>query len=147
MNLEQKIKIIKRNRIEDSRGWFLKVINGFEENLPQFTGEIYLTMATPNQTKGCHFHNKANEWFTLLEGNCLVKLFDLDTNERLEIILDADNPQTLYVPNNIAHCFINLNDNSNFLLLAYTDQLYDPADTIIFNDFDKPFSNDRILNK
>jgi dTDP-4-dehydrorhamnose 3,5-epimerase-like enzyme len=131
MTLQNKIKIINRRKIEDKRGWFLKIIDGLEENLPEYTGEFYLTSANPGETKGEHFHNKANEWFTLIKGKCLLRLYDIDEKEYAELSLDEGFPQTVFIPKRIAHSFENIT-NDNYLLLAYTDLLYDPIDTISF---------------
>jgi len=128
------VKLIERKKIEDHRGWFLKVINGLEENLPAYTGEVYLTNAKPGEAKGGHYHLKANEWFTLITGTCEVKLTSLITGEKQTLQLNATIPETLYVPQNIAHLFINTGNVEN-ILLAYSDQLYYPEDTILFNDF------------
>lgn len=134
MDLLSKVKIIQRKKIEDSRGWFLKVINGLEENIPSSTGEVYLTNATPGEAKGGHYHEKANEWFTLVTGSCELKLVDVKTGEKKSIFLDANIPQTIYVPNYIAHIFIN-NSTVDFILVAYSDELFVPEDTISFSDF------------
>jgi dTDP-4-dehydrorhamnose 3,5-epimerase-like enzyme len=132
MSLKNKIKILSRRLISDDRGWFLKAITGTEDLIPDNTGEVYLTMAKPGQAKGGHYHPKAVEWFTLVQGNATLKLFDLETEESLIIPLSFDNPQTVFVPNNIAHIFINDSD-SDFILLAYTNLLYSPEDTIAFD--------------
>lgn len=134
MSLLSKIKIIERKKIQDSRGWFLKVINGLEENIPAHTGEIYLTNATQGESKGGHYHEKANEWFTLVTGKCELKLNDISTGEKISIVLSSDIPQTVYVPNHIAHIFVN-HSVEDFILLAYSDQLYLPEDTILFKEF------------
>lgn len=134
MNILSKIKLIERKKIEDSRGWFLKVINGLEENLPSYTGEVYLTNATSGEAKGKHYHEKANEWFTLITGECELKLVDILTGEKLSINLSSETPQTIYIPNHIAHVFVN-NSVKEFILLAYTDQLFIPGDTISFTNF------------
>ena len=130
MTLQEKITIIERKKLGDSRGWFLKVIDGKEKGLPSHTGEIYLTHALGlNQVRGNHFHPKATEWFTLLEGDAELKLKDMQTQELHSIFLSADTPQTIVIPPNIAHAFVNIKEEP-FLLLAYTDELYDPKDTI-----------------
>ena len=134
MSISTKIEIIERKRIEDYRGWFLKAITGKEENLPQYTGEVYITSAIPNESKGGHYHNLANEWFTLITGQCEVKLFDMTNGEKFNIQLSALTPKTIYIPSKIAHIFVNIGEN-NFILLAYTDRLYDPTDTISFTEF------------
>ncbi|KQS93207.1 WxcM-like domain-containing protein [Chryseobacterium sp. Leaf394] len=129
MSLRDKIKITQRKLISDSRGWFLKVIDGSEENLPGFTGEIYFTNASVGQSKGRHYHADASEWFFLLTGSCNLFLIDVKSKEELVISLSALDPKTIYVPNMVAHTFVNTG-NAEFTLMAYTDKLYDPADTI-----------------
>lgn len=129
MALKDKIEIIERKRLEDSRGWFLKVINGNERNLPAYTGEIYITSATKNSTRGSHYHIKATEWFTLIQGQAILTLEDIDSKEVLELTLDAKSPQTIVIPPNVAHSFLN-KSQEDFILIAYTDELYDPSDTI-----------------
>ena len=131
MSLKNKIKIIERRLISDERGWFLKTITGTEFNLPNHTGEVYVTMAKPGQSKGGHYHPRALEWFSLVQGAATLKLEDIETHEKMTIDLSFDNPVTVFVPNNIAHIFIN-NSEYDFILLAYTDLLYTPEDTVAF---------------
>ena len=125
----ERVEIIKRNLISDDRGWFLKAITGTENKLPERTGEIYLTMGKKGQTKGGHYHPKALEWFTLIKGRAILKLEDVKTHERQEVEMSLDNPQTIFIPNYVAHQIEN-RDDEDFILLAYTDLLYNPKDTI-----------------
>jgi len=137
MALADKITIIERKKLGDTRGWFMKVIDGYEEGLPKHTGEIYLTYAAGiNQVRGDHYHEKATEWFTLLQGKSELKLMDMDTKEMMIIDLSADVPKTVVIPPNVAHAFFNPQEEP-FLLLAYTDELYDPVDTIPTNLYPK----------
>ena len=129
--LKDKVKIIPRRLITDERGWFLKVITGTEEYIPSHTGEVYLTMGKPGQTKGGHYHLEALEWFTIIEGEAILKLEDINTHERFEIDMSLEKAITVFIPNNVAHVVVN-NGNNDFILLAYTDKLYDPADTIAY---------------
>lgn len=131
MNLSERIKVINRRLIQDDRGWFLKAITGTEEYIPVSTGEVYLTMAKPGQAKGGHYHPKAIEWFTLIQGKATLVLEDIFTHERMELKLSFDQPQTIFVPNNVAHIFSNKHEE-DFILLAYTDLLYSPEDTISY---------------
>ena len=130
-NLSDKIKLIERKKLIDERGWFLKTLTGKEEGLPNLTGEIYTVCAYPNQIRGGHYHKLAKEWFTLLSGKAIMRLKDIITHEELCIELDMNNPVTVAIPSLIAHQFEN-NSKNEFLLLAYTDILYDPEDTIPF---------------
>ena len=129
MSQIEKVRIIPRRLIADDRGWFLKAITGTEEDIPSHTGEVYLTMGKPGQAKGGHYHPEAVEWFTIIEGSAILKLEDIETHERMDIEMPFEKAQTVFIPNNVAHIVVN-NSDKNFILLAYTDKLYDPADTI-----------------
>lgn len=135
MELINKIEIIKRNFSIDPRGYFLKIITGKENGLPKFTGEIYLTMAKPRESRGGHYHVEGSEWFTLISGAASMKLEDISTKERFFMKLTSSDPVTIMVPPNVAHLFQN-ESTEDFVLLAYTNTLYDPADTIVY-----PFQN------
>lgn len=129
MSQIEKVRIIPRRLIEDNRGWFLKAITGTEEDIPSHTGEVYLTMGKPNQVKGGHYHPEALEWFTLIGGDATLILEDIKSHERKEIAMSLEKAITIFIPNNVAHVVVN-NSNKDFILMAYTDKLYDPTDTI-----------------
>jgi dTDP-4-dehydrorhamnose 3,5-epimerase-like enzyme len=129
--LAEKIEIIPRKKIKDNRGWFLKVITGKEKGLPSYTGEIYTVYSENGASRGGHYHIQATEWFTLLQGKAKLELYDILSNERLTFELDIDDPCTIRVTPNVAHRFDAIN-NANFLIMAYTDKLYKPEDTILF---------------
>ena len=132
MSQIDKVKIIPRRLIADDRGWFLKAITGTEENIPSHTGEVYLTMGKPGQAKGGHYHPEAVEWFTIIEGSAILKLEDMETHERMDVEMPFEKAQTVFIPNNVAHIVVN-NSDKDFILLAYTDKLYDPSDTIAYH--------------
>lgn len=128
------VHIIQRRFIADNRGWFLKAITGTEEGIPSHTGEVYLTMGKPGQSKGGHYHPKAVEWFTIIEGSVILKLEDIKTHERKDIEMSLERAITVFIPNNVAHVVVN-NSDKDFILLAYTDRLYDPNDTVQYSIF------------
>lgn len=131
MSKIDQVKVIPRALVIDERGWFLKVIDGHEANLPNHTGEIYLTSALPGHVRGNHYHRETSEWFTIVQGTALLILGDPVTGERREIRLSVGAPQTIFVPAGIGHAFINQADAEvPFLLIAYADRLYDPNDTV-----------------
>lgn len=131
MSQLDKVQIIRRHLISDNRGWFMKVITGTEDGLPPHTGEVYLTMGRPGQAKGGHYHPEAVEWFTIIAGSAILKLEDVTTHKRRVIEMSFEMAQTVYIPNGVAHVIIN-NSDKNFILLAYTDKLYKPEDTIAY---------------
>ena len=131
MSQIDKVRIIPRRLIADDRGWFFFFFTGTEEDIPSHTGEVYLTMGKPGQAKGGHYHPEAVEWFTIIEGCAILKLEDMETHERRDIEMPFEKAQTVFIPNGVAHIVVN-NSDKNFILLAYTDKLYDPADTITY---------------
>lgn len=132
MKLADKIEIITRNCISDNRGFFVKIINGKEQGLPNYTGEIYVTLAKPENSRGGHYHNLATEWFTIVSGKADLFLKDIKSDEEIVIKLDSEKPVTIKVTPGIAHEFYN-NYQKDFILIAYTDYLFDPKDTIPYS--------------
>ena len=127
--LSERIEIIPRKKITDDRGWLLKVITGKERGLPAYTGEVYTVFSEDGACRGGHYHEEATEWFTILQGKANLVLLDMNTSEKHTIFLDIAEPQTIVVPPDIAHRFDAIEQQS-FLLLAYTDMLYKPEDTL-----------------
>ena len=126
------VKVMKRHLIVDERGWFLKVITGLEDGIQSHVGEVYLTMGHPGQSKGGHYHLKAAEWFTIISGNAMLELADVETCQRKDFLLSLEEATTVFVPRNVAHIVRNVG-KEDFILLAYTDQQYDPSDTIPYD--------------
>ena len=104
--------------------------NRKRKGLPNCTGEIYTVYSKEGASRGGHYHIKVKEWFTLLTGKCVLELKDINTDELMTIELDSGKSVTVVIPPNIAHRFDAVKKYP-FLVLAYTDQLYNPKDTII----------------
>lgn len=131
VSLIERIRRYPRRLLSDDRGWFLKTITGKEEGLPDFTGEVYFTSAKAGCNKGGHYHELAQEWFTMIVGKGVLVLEDIDTKERIEIEMIAEQPETIYIPQRVAHRVDNRSDK-DYIMCAYTDVLYDPKDTIAY---------------
>lgn len=129
--IAQSIRILPRRLVADDRGAFIKCIDGKEADLPSFTGEVYMVRGFPGQRRGDHYHLRAREWFTVIAGEGVLALQDVATGERLDLSLSAARPQTVVVPAGIAHVFVNAaTAKEHLVVVAYTDLLYDPADTV-----------------
>ncbi len=129
--ITDKISRQPRRLVADERGAFIKCIDGRETHLPPFTGEVYVVRAQPGRRRGDHYHPLAREWFTVVAGCGVLVLRDISTNERLELALTAEQPETVMVPPGIAHTFMNsAKATAELIVVAYTDRLYDRADTV-----------------
>lgn len=134
MSRIEDVQIIPRRLIGDERGWFVKVIDGGEEHLPQRVGEVYLTQALPGQARGDHYHPKTAEWFTIVSGEAELIVQELDSGLRKSWTLSGTSPATVYVPAGLAHVFVNApTAQEPFILVAYAENRYDPEDTIPTN--------------
>jgi len=123
------IEVIERKYISDSRGDFLKIMNGSEGGLSKVFGEIYMVRGSPGTSRANHYHIAASEWFTILSGSVTLLLIDIKTNQKRYIDLNSKTPVTVKVPPLVAHSLINSSE-TEFSLLAYSDVPYLAADTI-----------------
>lgn len=125
------VQELPRRKFVDERGWFLKIITGHEDHLPDSTGEVYLTLSYPGQVRGNHYHPLTAEWFTVVMGEAEVVLSDVETGETRRMVLNADEPITLYIPARVGHAFRNPETTSGIMMFAmYADRLYDAANTV-----------------
>jgi dTDP-4-dehydrorhamnose 3,5-epimerase-like enzyme len=122
-------EIIDRKKIVDNRGFFLKTMSGFETDLPEAFGEIYVIKGDSGQARANHYHNVATEWFTLLQGKVRLNLKHVNTGQTASILLTDEAPATVRINPGVAHSLIGV-DGLDYMLMAYTDVRYDPKDTI-----------------
>jgi dTDP-4-dehydrorhamnose 3,5-epimerase-like enzyme len=131
MSLKDKVRFLPRHTKSDERGWLLKLITGYEENLPKETGEMYIVYTQPGHVRGNHYHGVTSEWFSVFQGYADVILEDVETKERMTFRLSEENYTTVYVPFGIAHAFIVPSDAPKpMLLAAYADKPFVPAENI-----------------
>lgn len=122
-------QIIERRKIVDARGFFLKTMTGFEPDLPQQFGEIYVIKGDEGQARANHYHDLATEWFTLLHGRVRLNLRHVDTGDHASLLLDEQTPITVRINPRVAHSLMGV-DHCDYILMAYTDVRHDPADTM-----------------
>lgn len=114
---------------KDNRGWFAEIVRNEDVSHPDKPfGQMYVTTANPNQTKGKHYHTRKTEWFCVIKGKGLLTLVDLETKERQEINMGEDNMVAVQIPPNVWHAIAN-RDNFEMFLLAYIDESFNPNDT------------------
>lgn len=111
-------------RREDERGWLLKLLMREHIEGPLEFGEIYVTTATPGQVKGNHFHERATEWFYVLQGSAQMATRVMETGESALTELSAERPCIIEVAPGVAHAFRN-NGSSPMMLFAYANDPYD----------------------
>lgn len=86
----------------------------------------YLTATKAGGFKGYHLHRVRATRYVCIRGKIKIILYKPgDSSSREEYILDAQRPQRLFIPNNIATGLENIGDEEVWLI-NYPDPPYDP---------------------
>lgn len=125
-----KLEVIKLEIKKDDRGWLTEILRG--EKITKPFGQIFLSVAKPNITKGNHYHKRKTEWFCVIKGKANLILKDIDTNETKEIPLNEEEPTLVLIPPKVSHKIINLGE-TDLYLLAYVDETFNKEDPDTFS--------------
>ncbi len=85
----------------------------------------YFTTVLPGMFKGYHLHRVRVARYVILRGKMKITLFRPGTQEKEEYVLDATNPQRLFIPKDIATGLLNVGSEEAWLI-NYPDPAYDP---------------------
>lgn len=88
--------------------------------------EVYLAATNPGMFKGYHLHRVRGARYICLKGKMKITLYQPGTKEKEEYILEADKPERLFIPRNIATGLLNIG-NEIAWLVNYPDPAYDPS--------------------
>lgn len=127
-----KLKIKELKIIKDNRGWLAEIFNKRligRTNL----GLVLITTAYPSQTKGNHYHKRKTEWYCVLKGRGLLKVWSVDGRDKEEIEIGEKNMVTVEIPKNYFHSITNIGKDELYLL-AYADEAFDPKDPDTFHE-------------
>lgn len=117
-------------RLDDSRGWFVKLIQQRHLGGHAF-GEAYLAVAAPGESRGGHFHRRTTEWFCAVHGRGTLYAASLDGTRHEAVAMSAAEPCSVRVPPDVAHVLV-ADAGVEFAVLAVADVEYDPEDTDTF---------------
>lgn len=117
-------------RLEDSRGWFLKILMQRHLEGRPF-GEVYLSVGGPGATRANHYHRRTTEWFCPVSGRGTLYLASVDEARRQRVRFDAAAPVSVRVPPGVAHALV-ADADSDLAVLAVADVEYDPQDDDTF---------------
>jgi len=121
--------INKNLQLKDNRGEFFKFMDGNENYLSNNFGEIYIVTVLPLKIRAEHYHIIANEWFTVIQGELIITLEDINTKIKVEYNLNSLDKSVLFIPSGIAHKIYNPSLKTESILLAYSSIKYDSQDT------------------
>jgi dTDP-4-dehydrorhamnose 3,5-epimerase-like enzyme len=103
-------------------GWLLELLKDGEKTL------AYLTVASPGAFKGYHLHRVRAARYVCVRGRMRIILYSRDGERwrREEHVLDASEPQRLFIPKDVATGLENIGEEEGWLV-NYPDPPYDPA--------------------
>jgi dTDP-4-dehydrorhamnose 3,5-epimerase-like enzyme len=121
------VEVRPLRRLDDTRGWFVKVIQ--KQHLGDLPfGEVYLSVGAPGETRANHYHERTTEWFAAVGGRGTLYLASFDGSARQTVRMDAAAPVSVRVPPRVAHSLV-ADADSDLAVLAVADVAYDPNDT------------------
>ncbi len=113
---------------KDERGWLIEI---FKKSGINRLGQVYLSVAKPDVTKGSHYHKRKTEWFCVIQGKGLLVLMDTDTKEKREIEMNAFKPCVVKIGSGVAHKITNTGTDDLYLL-AHIDEEFDESNPDTF---------------
>ena len=119
---------------KDERGSFVELIRreDLESEDLEF-GQIALTTAKKNETKGKHYHKRKTEWFCVIEGIAQFRVVDKNTDEEEKFVLDGKNMKVVKVSPFIWHSIENIGDRDLYILV-YVDEPFNLEDPDTFKE-------------
>lgn len=125
--LQEKIKITKLKVHKDARGLLAKIFD-YMSIKGKNIQDIYVTITPPDQKRADHYHKKTTEWFCAIKGKGTMKFKAIDTNEELEVEIDAEDMSLIEVPPKINHIVLS-KGYEELILMAFGNQPYKKDDT------------------
>ncbi|MFX0196782.1 MAG: glycosyltransferase [Candidatus Hodarchaeota archaeon] len=126
------VRILGQTRYEDTRGFVQKMLSASQCYGDPSHGEVYVTSAKPGESKGNHYHKNMGEWFTVVQGEGEIDIYDPKSDEKISIPLGVSNPQTVYVPPGLAHSILNKGEDV-LICVAWAEKEHDPKDVYPFS--------------
>jgi dTDP-4-dehydrorhamnose 3,5-epimerase-like enzyme len=110
-------KVVTYDHAGNPNGWLVELYKDGNKTI------AYLTAASPGAFKGYHLHRVRAARYVCVRGRMKIILY-VD-GARQEHLLDAAEPQRLFIPPNVATGLQNIGDEEAWLI-NYPDPAYDP---------------------
>lgn len=105
----------------DPRGTFVEIIR------VGIGGQSSYSTTVPGITRGNHYHTRKIERFAVIQGQALIQLRKIDTNEVMDFYLDGNEPSYVDMPIWFTHNIKNIGDEE-LITMFWINEPYDPSD-------------------
>lgn len=122
VRVEEAKKVLTQDHQGHQNGFLIELYKEGDKTV------AYLTSALPGAFKGYHLHRVRGARYVPIKGKMRIITYSLvDGNwQREETILDADLPQRMFIPKNVATGLENIGTEEAWLI-NYPDPAYDPS--------------------
>ncbi len=103
-------------------------------------GQTFLSTTRPGVTRGNHFHLNKVERFLVVQGEAIIRIRKVLSDEVWEYSVSGDTPAAVDMPTLHTHSITNTGD-TDLLTLFWTHDLFDPTSPDTFAD--KVFCNEK----
>ncbi|MGE5579008.1 MAG: NAD-dependent epimerase/dehydratase family protein [Bacillota bacterium] len=110
---------------KDNRGWFSEFLKSGE------AGQISISRTRPGITRGNHWHHTKTEKFLVVEGEAVIRLRQVGSDEVTEIRVSGQELQPVDIPPGYTHSITNIG-KTDLVTLFWASEIFDPSrpDTI-----------------
>ena len=109
----------------DDRGSFVELVKAGTN------GQVSYSTSKQGITRGNHFHTRKIERFAVIQGEAVVKMRKINTNEIFEFKLSGDEPSFVDMPIWYTHNITNTG-SSELITLFWINEFYNPSDPDTF---------------
>ena len=111
----------------DARGALFEAVKGGGG------GQTFMSTTKPGVTRGDHFHLNKVERFLVIQGQAIIRIRKVHSNEVWEFRVDGETPAPVDIPTLHTHSIENVGQGS-LLTLFWTHDLFDPENPDTFAD-------------
>ncbi len=115
--------LLKKNT--DNRGSFVETVK------TSIGGQFSFSTTHPGITRGEHFHTRKIERFAVIQGNAVIELRKIGSDEIIHFELNGINPSFVDMPVWYTHNITNVGDE-DLLTLFWINEFFDPSDPDTF---------------
>lgn len=93
-------------------------------------GQLFYVIASPNETRGNHYHLRKTETFLVVYGSAEMTVKDRTTDDVIKVTLSGGRPMTVKVVPNHTHLITA--DSEGAIFLVWVDEQFNPDDPDTF---------------
>ena len=106
---------------KDDRGLFVEILKLYSG------GQISYSTTKPGITRGNHFHTRKIERFAVIQGEAIIRMRKINTQEIFEFKLDGNNPSFVDMPIWFTHNITNVG-STELITLFWINEFFNPDD-------------------